>query len=168
VQLLNSAMMTLASVDDASLLRGRQYGAGRQWRGDPVRCRDPDRAGYMALTRLLRGRRGTEWAMTGHAASEPFLLLDQTSLLAIPSSYACDGFDAADGRHRYRDTTPATASALVAGQAVLPLSPGACAGHPAVAATGSSAGYAAAASAGNGSMASMRRSARRRKAIAST
>lgn len=32
-------------------------------------------AGVYTLTGLLRGRRGTDWAMTGHAASESFVLL---------------------------------------------------------------------------------------------
>lgn len=121
VQLLNSAMI-LASVDDASLLRGAnmalvgneviQFGVATQTGPDTWR-----------LTRLLRGRRGTEWAMTGHGASEPFLLLDQTSLLAIPSSYAVLGSTLLMDAIGVGDATPATASAVVAGQAVLPLSP---------------------------------------------
>jgi len=121
VQLLNG-VMTLASADDASLLRGAnmalvggeviQFGVASQTGPDTWR-----------LTRLLRGRRGTEWAMTGHAGGEAFLLLDQTSLLAIPSSYAAMGSTLLMDAIGIGDTTPATASALVAGQAVLPLSP---------------------------------------------
>lgn len=121
VQLLNGAMM-LASADDASLLRGAnmalagseviQFGIATQTGPDSWR-----------LTRLLRRRRGTEWAMTGHGASEPFLLLDQTSLLAVPSSYAVMGSTLLMDAIGIGDTTPATASAIVTGQAVLPLSP---------------------------------------------
>lgn len=121
VQLLNGAM-TLASADDAALLRGAnmalvggeviQFGIATQTGPDTWR-----------LTRLLRGRRGTEWAMTGHVGSEAFLLLDQTSLLAIPSAYAIMGSTLLLDAIGIGDTTPATASALVGGQAVLPLSP---------------------------------------------
>jgi hypothetical protein len=121
VQLLNGAMM-LASADDASLLRGAnialvgneviQFGIATQTGLDTWR-----------LTRLLRGRRGTEWAITGHGASEPFLLLDQTSLFAVPSSYAVMGSTLLMDAIGIGDTTPATASAIVTGQAVLPLSP---------------------------------------------
>jgi hypothetical protein len=35
------------------------------------------------LSRLLRGRRGTEWAAEGHAAGEPFVLLEASSLTAV-------------------------------------------------------------------------------------
>lgn len=40
-------------------------------------------AGIYTLSGLLRGRRGTEWAMTGHAASERFVLLRMTGLRRI-------------------------------------------------------------------------------------
>ncbi len=121
VQLLNG-VMTLASADDASLLRGAnlalvgdeviQFGVATQTGPDTWR-----------LTRLLRGRRGTEWAMTGHGSGEPFLLLDQTSLLVIPASYAVMESTLLLDAIGIGDTTPATANALIAGQAVLPLAP---------------------------------------------
>ncbi len=38
------------------------------------------------LSRLLRGRRGTEWAMAGHGADEPFVLLAGT--LFVPATVA--------------------------------------------------------------------------------
>jgi hypothetical protein len=37
------------------------------------------------LSSLLRGRRGTEWAMTGHRAGETVLLLDPTTLIRVSS-----------------------------------------------------------------------------------
>lgn len=43
------------------------------------------------LSMLLRGRRGTEWAVGGHVAGERFLLLDQASLLAVPVPVAALG-----------------------------------------------------------------------------
>lgn len=121
VQLLNSAM-TLANADDAALLHGAnqaliggeviQFGIASQT--SPTTWR---------LSRLLRGRRGTEWAVAGHNMSEPFLLLDQTSLLAVPSTYAVMGSTVTLDAIGIGDTSPAQASALVAGQAILPLSP---------------------------------------------
>ena len=40
--------------------------------------------GEFRLTRLLRGRAGTEWAIAGHASGDLFLLISQASLLSIP------------------------------------------------------------------------------------
>ncbi|MBU6167357.1 MAG: hypothetical protein KGQ52_14690 [Alphaproteobacteria bacterium] len=37
-----------------------------------------------ALSGLLRGRRGSEWAVAGHAVGEDFVLLDPDALLALP------------------------------------------------------------------------------------
>jgi hypothetical protein len=44
--------------------------------------------GRFRLSRLLRGRRGTEWAMEEHAEGEPFVLLDQAQLLIVPLTRA--------------------------------------------------------------------------------
>lgn len=43
-------------------------------------------AGVYTLTGLLRGRRGTEWAMTGHAAGERFVLLQLAGLRRVAQS----------------------------------------------------------------------------------
>jgi hypothetical protein len=43
----------------------------------------PIRPGRFRLSRLLRGRRGTEWAMDGHAEGEPFALLEPGTLQRI-------------------------------------------------------------------------------------
>lgn len=43
-------------------------------------------SGVYTLTGLLRGRRGTEWAMTGHAAAERFVLLQLTGLRRIANT----------------------------------------------------------------------------------
>lgn len=42
--------------------------------------------GVYTLTGLLRGRRGTEWAMTGHAAGERFVLLQPAGLRRVAQS----------------------------------------------------------------------------------
>ncbi len=81
VELLNDAM-GLQGADDAALIAGAnlallgdeivQFGGATQL--SPTRYR---------LARLLRGRRGTEWAIGGHAAGERFVLLDPARLLAL-------------------------------------------------------------------------------------
>ena len=81
VELLNDAM-TLVGADDAALLAGAnlallgdeliQFGAALQT--GPRRYR---------LSRLLRGRRGSEWAIGAHAVDEDFLLIDTARMLAI-------------------------------------------------------------------------------------
>ena len=47
--------------------------------------------GQFRLSRLLRGRRGSEWAMAGHAAGEPFLLVDARAMKGIAGSAAAIG-----------------------------------------------------------------------------
>ncbi len=85
VRLVNPAM-TLESVDDAALLGGAnramiggetmQYGSAELQEG-----------GVWRLSRLLRGRAGTE-SLTGHAAGAPFVLLDDPALLMLPDELA--------------------------------------------------------------------------------
>jgi hypothetical protein len=47
------------------------------------------------LSRLLRGRRGTEWAASGHVAGEAFALLDRETILPVPVPPGAIGADAA-------------------------------------------------------------------------
>ncbi|HZF95764.1 MAG TPA: phage tail protein [Allosphingosinicella sp.] len=47
------------------------------------------------LSRLLRGRRGTEWAAGAHVAGEAFVLLERDSILAIPVPPGAVGAEAA-------------------------------------------------------------------------
>lgn len=44
----------------------------------------PTGSGRFRLSRLLRGRRGSEWAMAAHRAGEPFAMLNPATLRAIP------------------------------------------------------------------------------------
>lgn len=82
---LAHADMTLEDADDDGLLRGRnlalagpelvQFGSalplgGARWR----------------LSRLLRGRRGTEWAVGAHSAGETFVLIETDALRAVQLS----------------------------------------------------------------------------------
>lgn len=43
------------------------------------------------LSRLLRGRLGSEWAVSGHASGEPFLLIDPQTLTMLPMPMAAIG-----------------------------------------------------------------------------
>jgi hypothetical protein len=76
------------------------------------------------LARLLRGRRGTEWAMTAHLSGEPFVLLERERLASIELPTASVGAELTllgqgigDG-----DAAP-TAILTVEGRALQPPSP---------------------------------------------
>ena len=89
IDMVNSVEIKLAnpdhwlqSRDDAALAMGANLAAiGSEiiQFGQAV----PSGSGCFKLSRLLRGRRGSEWAMAGHAAGEDFCLLDARSLKAI-------------------------------------------------------------------------------------
>ncbi|MGD9810034.1 MAG: phage tail protein [Sphingobium sp.] len=121
VQLLNGTMQ-LSGASDAALLAGAnsvlagqeviQFGSAIQTGPDTWR-----------LSRLLRGRRGTEWAMMFHMAGEQFLLIDDDSLFQVPSVRALPGATLELAAIGIGDTVPATATVAVLSQAILPLSP---------------------------------------------
>lgn len=121
VEVLNSEM-TLLSASDEALLRGGnlclvgqeliQFGSAVQTGARTFR-----------LGRLLRGRRGTEWAMAGHDAGAPFLLIEQDRLAVLPDGAAQMGDMLSVLGIGIGDTTPATAAIGVTGEALLPLSP---------------------------------------------
>lgn len=80
IELLHDGMV-LQGRTDAALLGGANLALlgdeliqfGRVEMTGPLRFR---------LERLIRGRRGTEWAMAGHGAEERFILIEADSLLA--------------------------------------------------------------------------------------
>ncbi len=121
VQLLHDEML-LSNADDSSLLAGANAALVGQ---EAIQFGQAVQTGPTTwrLTRLLRGRRGTEWAMAGHVAGERFLLLDDQSLFAVPSAQAAMGAMLHLAAISIGDVTPAQASEVVTGQAVLPLSP---------------------------------------------
>lgn len=81
VQLLNDEMW-LEGRSDAALVAGANIVAlGEELIQFGVAEPLGDRK--FRLSRLLRGRRGTEWAAVGHAAGEPFLLIDREKLVGI-------------------------------------------------------------------------------------
>lgn len=77
------------------------------------------------LSRLLRGRRGTEWAMATHRPGERVVLIDADALAtwALPASAPGATVEvAATGRG---DLVPATGAVVFAGRALAPPSPAA-------------------------------------------
>lgn len=114
--------MTLTGADDAALLNGAnaallgseviQFGMAVQT--GPSRWR---------LERLLRGRRGTEWAIGAHAAGERFLLLEEDSLVTLSPGQVQMGATLLIDAIGIGDLTPVRAQAVLTGQAMLPLAP---------------------------------------------
>jgi hypothetical protein len=81
--------------------------------------------GRYRLSRLLRGRRGTEWAMSSHAAGDAFLMLDRATLVPVgldPSmrggTIVAHAFGVAD-----QADNPPSAALTVEGEGLRPLSP---------------------------------------------
>lgn len=119
VDLLRSDMV-LVNVDDAGLFAGANaalVGAeiiqfGRAERLGPVRWR---------LSRLLRGRRGTEADAITHQANEPFLLLDSDTMVPLDIPPGTQSVEvAANG---VADPVDVHARCVVTGNALRPLSP---------------------------------------------
>lgn len=112
----------LSPASDAALLAGANaclVGAelvqfGEVTRLGPARYR---------LSRLLRGRRGTEQAIAAHEAGEAFLLLDANSLFPLDDTSKPIGRSITAAALGIGDSTPPTASCTVSGTAILPPSP---------------------------------------------
>lgn len=121
VQLLADSM-TLINADDAALSQGAnlcQIGDeliqfGRAIQTAPRTFR---------LEHLLRGRRGTEWAMAGHAAGEAFLLIEQDRLFQVPAPNVHLGSNLHINAIGIGDAVPAESQHVVSGLAILPLEP---------------------------------------------
>jgi hypothetical protein len=81
--------------------------------------------GAYRLTELLRGRRGTEWAMVSHSVGEQAVMLDPTSLISLRMDPAMRGaliklraYGVADD-----ETDPPTAALPASGESLRPMSP---------------------------------------------
>ncbi|MCW2338967.1 hypothetical protein M2337_003200 [Sphingobium sp. B2D3A] len=79
--------------------------------------------GHYRLSRLVRGRMGTEWAMAGHDAGERFVLLDRERLAPISVEQSAVGTTLTLRAIGSGDSTPAQDSLLIDGRALMPLSP---------------------------------------------
>jgi hypothetical protein len=113
----------LTSCDDAMLAAGANLAAI----GDEIvqfGLAEPIAAGRFRLSRLLRGRRGSEWAIGGHAAGEQFVMLNASSLMPVGLSAAQIGSVAtvtAYGPANAADPPSVARAAL--GEAARPLAP---------------------------------------------
>lgn len=75
------------------------------------------------LSRLLRGRRGTEWAAHLHAAGEPFALIEAESLVAVEAPLGALGGEARLLAAGLGDPEGVPAARQVTGEAMRPPSP---------------------------------------------
>lgn len=75
------------------------------------------------LSRLLRGRRGTEWAAAAHAPGEAFTLLDASSVAVIEPPLALLGGEVRLSASGLGDPVSVIASRTLTGEAVRPPAP---------------------------------------------
>lgn len=81
-------------------------------------------AGKFRLSRLLRGRRGSEWAAASHAVGEDFVLLDARAVKAIPLPSEMLGSAVTVIAHGPGDAaSPPSVTRTANGEAMKPLSP---------------------------------------------
>lgn len=77
-------------------------------------------SGVWRLSGLLRGRGGTEWAISSHAADEPFALIDDALIAIDPAVAGAADTIAALG---LGDTAPVSSAVINRGLGLRPLSP---------------------------------------------
>ncbi len=122
VELVNPAM-TLESINDSAMLGGanRAMVGGELLQFGIAEVVAP---GIWRLSRLLRGRAGTEHGMT-HLAGEPFVLLDDPALLMLPEALGgwAEGGGAAFQWAPRGGTMSSEVDIAAAGRALRPLAP---------------------------------------------
>jgi hypothetical protein len=105
VELLSEDMW-LESRDDAGLAAGANLAAA----GDELvqfGVAEPLGGRRFRLSRLLRGRRGTEWAAGLHRAGEPFVLIEPSALAAAEAPLAAVGSEVRVQPHGIGDSADA-------------------------------------------------------------
>lgn len=75
------------------------------------------------LRRLLRGRRGSEWASPSHSVGEPFVLVEEDRLVPLSGDLVRAGALMTVAAQGLGDLSPVLGSRTVSGVAMLPLSP---------------------------------------------
>lgn len=75
------------------------------------------------LRRLLRGRRGSEWASLSHAAGETFVLVEEDRLFPLSGDLVRIGAAITVAAQGLGDLSPVLRSRTISGVAMLPLSP---------------------------------------------
>jgi hypothetical protein len=122
IQLLNETMW-LETRDDDALMGGAnlaQLGSELIQFGQVAPLGD----GRFRLSRLLRGRMGTEWAADEHRTGEDFLLIDQAALMPLDSPLGSVGIEArllAIGREESGEGV--AAKRVIVGEALRPPAP---------------------------------------------
>jgi hypothetical protein len=122
VELLGETMW-LESRDDAALAAGANLAAI----GDELiqfGSAEPIAPRRFRLSRLLRGRRGTEWAAAGHEAGQTFVLIEPEAMLALHPPAGAQGGEArllASGIGDADSSSPAVR--LLSGEGKRPPSP---------------------------------------------
>lgn len=121
VELLNEAMW-LEGRNDAALAGGANLAllGGELIQFGLVQ---PLGARRFRLSRLLRGRFGTEWAAVTHIGGEGFLLLERSALAVLDAPAAAVGSEARLLAIGLEDGDGAAAGCLVSGEALRPPSP---------------------------------------------
>ena len=121
--LLNADDSALAMGANAMLVGGELIQFGRALELVP---------GQFRLSRLLRGRRGTEWAIAGHALGERVVLVDRATLVDVALDPGAFGAAVSATAHGVADNplSPPTATATAQGEALRPLAPGHAAAAP--------------------------------------
>jgi len=121
VELL-SDWMWLESRSDAALAAGANLAAVG---GELIQfgAATPVGGRRFRLSRLLRGRRGTEWAAAGHAAGEAFALLDPAAMTIVEAPLAALGSQARMLATGLGDSGSEPATTAVTGEAMRPPAP---------------------------------------------
>ena len=121
VQLVNGDAW-LTSCDDDALAMGTNLAA----LGDELiqfGQADTIGAGRFRLSRLLRGRRGSEWAMAGHGVGEMFVLIEADRLTAVTLPGEMVGAEVAALAQGLGDGAAVAARRVAGGEALRPPSP---------------------------------------------
>lgn len=80
-------------------------------------------ANRFRLSRLMRGRRGSEWAIASHVVGERFVLVEAEALLACDLPTTSIGTEIEIHAHGIGDVGDVTAAIVLAGRSVRPPSP---------------------------------------------
>jgi hypothetical protein len=121
VELLNEEMW-LESRSDAALASGANlaFVGGELLQFGDAQAVAPR---WFRLSRLLRGRRGSEWAAGSHLPGEAFVLVDPTALVSVEAKPAALGSQARVMASGVGDDQPSLAEAELTGEALRPPSP---------------------------------------------
>lgn len=116
------ADMALEDADDARLIAGANLALIGEELVQFGRAAPLGNARWR-LSRLLRGRRGTEWAMATHGANERFVLIEPETLIALDVPTGAIGGTARVMASGLGDEAPVIADRAVTGASVRPPSP---------------------------------------------